>query len=414
ILDLIPPVSSRIRSISVDEHIPKVQAFCKQLTRPLEQLEKLVLASRFPWFGFSGPPPAVPFVATGGLTPRLSYLELDRLPFYWTDPAFCTSLTTLKVTAPAWAPNFWNRNRRPDIGTTADLLDVLERIAPRLEVLWLDSAIPTPSSQNPGPPPQAPARSLSFPSLRSLRLRGPTHDCADLLSCFSMNQEAGVHLVGSGSRGMENLVGHLCAHLSVQPLVAVRLGSPYGSFNVDIYGWQTADTSGDNAPVRLAFSGLYGDGEEDAMRTFVRASPALFSHVEGLRVDDGIPHRLTWGDLFSLTPRLRTLAFNSHPFNLFDALLDIRTLPSGQSLVPLPELRAVHFNEVLFRYPGDRMPREFIDDMLAWVALRGEHGVPLETLGLRNCQHVEEGDIERLKRIVPDVVWDGSGIGPVR
>ena len=44
--------------------------------------------------------------------------------------------------------------------------------------------------------------------------------------------------------------------------------------------------------------------------------------------------------------------------------------------------------------------------------MRREHGVPLETLGLRNRQNSEEGDIVRLRKIVPNVVWDGLGIGP--
>ena len=38
-------------------------------------------------------------------------------------------------------------------------------------------------------------RLLSFPLLRSLRLCGPAHDCADLLNRYSMDQEAGVHLI---------------------------------------------------------------------------------------------------------------------------------------------------------------------------------------------------------------------------
>ncbi len=161
--------------------------------------------------------------------------------------------------------------------------------------------------------------------------------------------------------------------------------------------------------VRLALSGLHGDGEQDALRTFVHESRPLFSHLEHLKLANGIPYRLKWHDLFSLTPRVRTLAFDGHPFDLVDALLDVRVLPSGQSLVlPLPELHTVCFDDVLFRYPGDNMEREFIDDMLAWVALRSEHGVPLKTLGLRNCQHSEEGDIQGLRRIVPNVVWDGS------
>ncbi|PIL25199.1 hypothetical protein GSI_13088 [Ganoderma sinense ZZ0214-1] len=414
ILDLIPPVSSRIRFLSVDGQITTVQAFCRKLTQPLDQLEKLVLASHLPWFGLSGPPPAVPFVAGEGLTPRLSHLELDRIPFRWTDPAFGSSLTTLKVISPAWSPTFWDPNQ-PDIGTTADLLDVLERIAPRLKALYLDGSIPTPDNQNLRP--LCAARSLSFPSLRSLYLSGPTYDCADLLSHFSMNQEAGIHLIGTGNKGMEDLVRMFCAHLTRRPLFAVRWGSSWGSYNIDIYGWQTTDTSEDwdHAPVRLAFSQIYGDGEEDYMQTFIREISPLFSHVESLNVYNGIFYKLIWSDLFSLMPRLRTLVFDTDPpFDLFDALLDVHTLPSGQSLVPLPELRSVHFNEVTLRYlrPGDDKAEEpvFIDDLLTWVALRVQHGVPLETLELRNCQHSEEKDFEGLRRIVPNVIWDGSGM----
>ncbi|KAI1793460.1 hypothetical protein LXA43DRAFT_1000840 [Ganoderma leucocontextum] len=399
-LDLIPPVSLRIRSLSVDAEILRVQAFCKQLTRPLEHLEKLALSSPLPHFGFYGPPPAVPFFQTEGLTPRLSHLELVRLPFRWTDPIFRSSLTTLKVTSPQRNP----RHRdRPDVGTTTELLDILERIAPRLEVLHLNGALPTPNSQDLGPPP--PPRSLSFPSLRSLRLCGPTYDCANLFSQFSsMDQIASLHLRGSsGSRGMKDLIRSLSNHLSTRPLVAVCFGSSCRSFDIDILGWQTTDVSSD-APIRLMFCGLHGAGEEDAMPMFVRESPPLFSRLEYLKLVNGISYKLKWRDLFSLTPQVRTLAFHGHPFDLFDALLDIRVLPSGQRLVPLPELRAVYFNDILFRYPGDDMDQEFIDDMITWVTLRSQHEMPIETLELRDCQHSEKKDMQALRRIVPNVV----------
>ena len=144
-LDLLPPLSSRIRPLSADDDIPRLQAFSKQLTRPLERLESLVLTSRMLWFDPWTPPPVTPFVPAKELTPRLHHLELDRLPFRWSDPVFYSSLTTSKVTTFRQDHRFGPD--RPDVGTIMHLLDVLERIAPRLEALNLNPAIPMSESE---------------------------------------------------------------------------------------------------------------------------------------------------------------------------------------------------------------------------------------------------------------------------
>lgn len=140
------------------------------------------------------------------------------------------------------------------------------------------------------------------------------------------------------------------------------------------------------------------------MRIFLRESRPLFSSLECPKITDGTSHTLKWRDLFSLTRQVHTPAFDDHLFNLFDGLLDVRVLPSGESLVPLPELHAVSFHNTLFHYPGGNMGQEFIDDMLTWITLRREHGIPLETFEPRNCQYAEKKGIQELRRIVPNVL----------
>ncbi|KAM5544204.1 hypothetical protein V8D89_001864, partial [Ganoderma adspersum] len=399
-LSLIPPVSSRIRHLSVYTDVSKLQTFCKQLTQPLERLEQLVLSSRQSLsFSYDRASSSFPVIPRAGLTPLLRHLELHRVPFRWDDPIFCSTLTTLRVTATVDQGS--HRSDRPNVGSTEDLLDVLMQIAPHLEVLDLDETLPT-YHRNPGSPP--PSRLVSFPSLRSLHLRGPTYACGNLLSHFSMNQAASVHLDGQGSRGMEDVIRCLAAHLSAKPIVAMRLGKSV-SLDVNIFGWHTPDMS-DNAPICLSFYKLYGLGEEDAMHIFIREIGALLSHVVDMKVVGGAIYKVKWGDLFALTPQVCTLAFNGHPFDLFEALLDVRTLPSGQCLVPLPELRTVSFDDILFRYPKDNMDQEFIDDMVTWVKLRQRVGTPIQSLELSACQYSKEADIQQLRKIVPNVVWD--------
>ncbi|PIL25210.1 hypothetical protein GSI_13099 [Ganoderma sinense ZZ0214-1] len=159
-------------------------------------------------------------------------------------------------------------------------------------------------------------------------------------------------------------------------------------------------------PIRLTFCRLYGPGEEDAMQTFVREIGPLLAHVANLTVVGGALYKVRWEDLLALMPQVRTLAFKGHPFSLFEALLDVHTLPSGQSLMLLPELRAVSFDDILFRYPKDNMDQEFIDDMITWVKLRHKHGIPIQLCELSACQYSKEADIQQLRKIVPTVGWD--------
>ena len=53
--------------------------------------------------------------------PRLCHLELHRLPFVWTDPVFCSTLTTLVVV------KAYRRDDSP-VGTFEQFMDALKAI----------------------------------------------------------------------------------------------------------------------------------------------------------------------------------------------------------------------------------------------------------------------------------------------
>ncbi|KAI1793454.1 hypothetical protein LXA43DRAFT_216497 [Ganoderma leucocontextum] len=406
--------SHRIRELCLEGKVSDLQSVCTKLREPLESLELLRLSasSAKREFELIFPTPSFAVIPIDGLTPRLRNLEILKLSVNWTDPVFkCSSLTTLIIRGVLDRP--YLLQDAPLAGTVPQLLDVLYRIAPGLNVLSLEEAIPPLPLGTASPP--APSRNITFPSLRSLRLAGNMVDSANLFNHLSPTPTSTVRLearesIGDttriGTAGVVDIARRLSRHIGrAEPLSSMYIELFCQTWHVTCC--RTADLSGP-PPVLVGLASSYGDHEEMPVTALFRGSGNMFAHVQYLSIVDDT-FDLDWAFLFARLPRLQSLECHGHPFGpFFEALSDtVQPDESGGLHVPLPELRILRLVNVLFRRPADNVEQEFVDKLLDWAILRCNYGYALETLELGNCEHATEIDVDLLAEVVPDVGWDG-------
>ena len=70
-----------------------------------------------------------------------------------------------------------------------------------------------------------------------------------------------------------------------------------------------------------------------------------------------------------------------------------------------PKLRYIHLIGTDFFVTSSR--KISIDMLLDYLMERCERNAEVQTLSLDDCNHISSDDIERLREIVVDVIWDG-------
>jgi len=109
----------------------------------------------------------------------------------------------------------------------------------------------------------------------------------------------------------------------------------------------------------------------------------------------------TWTKTFGMLPLLERVYVQENAiYSLFAALLyKADTSKTAYFNVSFPKLRYIHVNDADFALRVDRL--------LDWLMERYERNAEVQVLRLVDCYNISASDIERLKEVVVDVIWDG-------
>ncbi|KAI0794149.1 hypothetical protein C8Q74DRAFT_559995 [Fomes fomentarius] len=401
-VDLISGELPRIQQLVVAAPTRKIQSLCGAIGRTMDQLQHLSLSS----LGdeFDDVLPKLPLITIEDFAPRLRRLHLHRLPFVWTDLVFHAKLDSLDVNGrfewDGMIPEL------PSIGTIQQFFTAMERLAPSLENLTLEEAIPPSRGLTDGSTNVAlPMRNLiSFPVLRSLVLKDRSNDIAAFLSGISFRSSTTISIVGEGEMGFADIARKLSDVLSQgPPFLSAAITFSFDVMRIVVGHTPASPHATSPSDIPLDFSldaGMLVQGNE-FLSILTRESSMLFSHLQYLQITPG-PFSIDWTPLLSGLPNLLTLSLVGNPGAIFPAL----TAVGPEDSVPLPALRVFKLRDVRsnnFTRDGER----FIENLVDWAMLRCHHGVPLETLSMSECEYARETDIGLLREIVPDVDWDG-------
>lgn len=361
-LDLISAALPRIRQLVVAAPTTNIQSFCAQIGRTMDQLQHLSLSSEDDDYDDVLPHLIkLPLITIDDFAPRLRRLHLRRLPFVWTDLVFHAKLVSLDVNG--------TYRRNPERGTIQQFFAAMERLAPSLEDLTLEDAIPPSSGLTDSSTSFAPhmCNLLSFPALRSLTLKGKSNDIAGFLSGISFRPSNTISLTGNGETGFDDIARKLSDVLNHEP--PLLLSAAITCFNnMEIVMGHTP-ASPYEAPIPLYLT-LDADMQgNERISLMMQESSMLFSHLRYLRMTPG-PY--DWTPLISRLPKLLTLSLVGNPGAIFQAI----TLVGPEDSVPLPALRVLELEDVRFDTEGGK---QLIENLIDWAMLRCNHGVPLET-----------------------------------
>jgi hypothetical protein len=117
----------------------------------------------------------------------------------------------------------------------------------------------------------------------------------------------------------------------------------------------------------------------------------------------------TWVRTFGNLPLLERVYEQSYSPRSFLEALVYKTMAAEKSetayrSVSFPKLRSIHLENSYFS-GGDRSLS--VDGLLDYLMERCERKAEVQMLHLSDCFHVSSDDVERLKEIVVDVIWDG-------
>lgn len=197
-LEMLLHHSHRIRELHIEGPAKLVQAFCLKTLFPFDALEMLELTTPSDQQTYISDYemglPAGPILASPVVPPRLRHLKLYKIPFRWDDLIFTSpALRTIAIAGSS------GRNNRgallPDAGSFDLLLHALAVVAPRLEVLDIEDAIPRQGLvlTNPVRLP-LPLRAIALSSLKTIRLAGDAVYVAHLLDHISIPSTASLHV----------------------------------------------------------------------------------------------------------------------------------------------------------------------------------------------------------------------------
>lgn len=406
-LEMLLPHSHRIKELYIEGPSRHVQLFCLKTVSPFDTLEKLELTAPSDSYDYMSDyairvPAFVPILASSAAPPRLRHLKLQRFPFRWDDLIFSSpALTTLVV-----AGNNSTNNRDtspPDVGSFDALFSALAAVAPRLEVLEIEDAIPRQGLivTNPVQLP-IPLRIITLTSLKSIRLAGNAIYVAHLLNHISSPPTASLHVRIRDDVGGKELVQSVATHMSERlPFLSLHI-TARGLQPLIVSGWTHLDTSGD-ALLQVSFASA---GSHDLLPQFIQNSGPLFLRVQELKIAGIFSSFVKWTNIFPRFPSVRTLAVEGHPWDdILPALTALRRLQDGRLFVAMPSLRALRFSEFRFSLPSDGLVP--FDDLLDLTIFRCNCAIPIDEVRLSECKYATEEQVERLREVVVDVEWDG-------
>ncbi|KAL1949333.1 hypothetical protein VTO73DRAFT_8214 [Trametes versicolor] len=405
-LEMLLPHSHRIKELHIDGPSKLLQSFCTKTISPFDTLEKLDLLAAFD--GYSIRPSehdmrlrvAAPILASSGPPPRLRHLELRRFPFRWDDPFFSSqTLTTLVVTGIDGRSA--RGNTFPDVGSFDMLFSTLEALAPRLEALTIEDAIPK-EGLAVGSPIQLPLplRTIPLLSITSIRLAGDAAYVAHLLNHISSPSTASLHVAVRNHLGSKELAQVIAAHMSNRtPFLSVTLDRS-GPDPLILSAWTHLGPARD-ALLQVTFNSTVA---RDYVVPVLQGSGALFARVQRLTIA-GLFALIKWATVFTRFPSIQTLVLDEHPYgDILSALTTTRHLPDGRVYVTAPVLRVLRLYQFRFSMPSDDL--EPFDDLLDFAIFRCNYGAPIDEIHLNACKYATREKVERLREVVVDVKWD--------
>ena len=333
-----------------------------------------------------------------GQTPNLRRLHLNSIAIKWDNPIFCPTLTHLTVAAQSDGSLI--------TGTFAHLLAALKAMY-TLEKLELQEAIPHLSEDLSTLPTLQ--RTVELPRLRELVISSDMLDCANFLHHVSLPANARLSVTGRWGDSVESLVRVFSTHLArCAPLLTVCL-TPHEDGPTYVLGWRTFHGTAQASTAPQPDVALYLWTHENlrALQHLVR-SAAIFGAVRSLEIPPSAT-TVDWADLFARVPQLRVLSIAGQPQpGLFDALSKVqrkggRRARQGPGKMLAEELHTVQLTGMQFascHSGGD------LEEMLEWLILRCNEGVPVQRMELERCIHLTAEDVDRLAEVVPEVEWD--------
>ena len=409
ILDTIMQESSRLKELSIAGPARVLENLYPKWTGYANILESLTLSDNnvFDPVAISIFPqhPSVPVLFQGS-TPNLRHLDVHHVAVGWDNPLFCSTLTSLTVVS-----RYDNTHK---LGNFGQLLLALENMS-ALETLELNEAVP-----RLGEAPAnvfTPLRRITLANLRKLHLISDAVNCANFLNFVTLPPTTRLLVTGRNERGVEELVHVFAAHLArAQPLLTARLAPVY-SAQVYLRGWW-AFLEGAVIPGGTPDVELYLDAfpHSQAMHHLM-ACATFLARVRRLDIQP-LFSAWDWHGLFAHTPELRVLSVSGHPEGDFLVALskvqlrdDGGTSASGQRQgqgrrMLAPELHTVQFSGVRFGCTHPEHEQAYLEEMIDWLMVRSNEGVPIATLELTDVVNGGGGEVERLREVVADVVWD--------
>ncbi|PIL25214.1 hypothetical protein GSI_13103 [Ganoderma sinense ZZ0214-1] len=430
LLDAIMRESSRVKELSIAGPARILENLYPRWTGEAPLLESLSLSDNNV---FDFDPVSMPSIHVGrpsfpvvfqGVTPNLRNLNIHHVSIRWDNPLFCSTLTSLTVIS-----RYDNSLRSGNFG---QLLLALETMT-ALESLELNESIPRLGEDLAGI--STPLRRVTLPNLRKLSLVSDAVNCANLLNFVTLPPTARLLVTGHAEAGVDELVGFFTAHLTrAPPLLSARL-APTHSAQVVVRGWWTF-VAGDLAQNRRSVppapdTELIIDAfpHARAVQHVMACAPAL-ARVRRLEIQPLFSAiAWDWRALFAHTPALRVLSISGHA----EAGGFIAALSQGQPApaprdsedgeqrrgegegtergkVLLPELHTLRMADVRFGCWHPEHEAAYLEEMVDWLIARCNEGAPIATLTLQNCVNAGADDVERLREVVADVVWDGLEI----
>ncbi|KAH9033657.1 hypothetical protein EDB84DRAFT_1438202 [Lactarius hengduanensis] len=342
---------------------------------------------------------ALPFIPDnifGGITPRLSCLELCNCNINWTSPLL-KGLKNLQIFT-------LSANMRPSLEIWLDVLDEM----PQLEMLILHSATPT------APPfPYDVKRTVTLPFLTHLDISATARDCALALAHLKSPALTWLYVAWTSLRwdfgDIQEILPHLARHAygpqDTQPLQSMLIRGD--KTRADIFAWTVPDIDREvRDPITLLAATLHA-----RVILSITSKDRFLSETHTVILDEAMA-TLPLDSLVTLTvqnpTRLEERVWRRHALR-WPLLQRVR----------LPPPAAHGFREMLLNDDGGRecplLPSlaklDLVNTRLSArrtlclcdaLMKRVEQGVPLETLDLRTCVGTPRA-VQLLGEIVVDV-----------
>ncbi|OJT10898.1 hypothetical protein TRAPUB_12582 [Trametes pubescens] len=400
-LEVLMKESSRLKELHLTGPAHTVQALSAKWRTSADLLETINISSDFRQFDPASLLPAPPLSSQifSGQTPKLRHLQIHRIAVDWSNPLFCNTLRTLIIHAVY--------DNAPSPGEFSQLLDALEAM-PLLETLRLNESIPrmpddaTQLSRNV-------QRTISLPHLRCIELFSDAIDSANLLRHISAPPELRLTVNGRTERGVADLVRIFgeCLGRST-PLCTARLAPMYSS-QVYVKLWRSyvdSSDSGNIGPPSDAELSLDAYPHSRALQALVQLS-TFFAQIYRFEVQLEAHRNWDWKMIFERMPEVRVLSVTGHgDLSFLPALATLRDNGDANPKLPLQHLHTLELNGVRFGCAHSDHQSHFLEELLDWLIMRCNYGVPVLRLVLRACINVESDAVDRLREVVPDVEWD--------